>query len=266
MADFTYISFGAGLQSTALVMMSNLGLGGVPRADAAIFADCGDEPPWVYDIVEQVQRLSDIPVHVVDAGNLANDIMAVAAGTKDRCPKIPLFTHSTENPKGMLQRQCTRDYKIRPIQKLVRRLLGYDRGERVNHKTLCFLGITIDESDRMKDNPLKWVENRFPLIDACMNRQDCANILAERGWPVARKSSCIFCPYHSDDIFLDLKKNHPEQWARIVELDEAVRDFSKAGITDPCFLHRSRMPIKDVSLGANQLELFSMECEGGCFL
>ncbi|KKM78901.1 hypothetical protein LCGC14_1355330 [marine sediment metagenome] len=44
MSDFTYISFGAGVQSTALLIMSNLGLKDCPKADVAIFADTGDEP------------------------------------------------------------------------------------------------------------------------------------------------------------------------------------------------------------------------------
>jgi len=46
--DFAYASLGAGVQSTALVVLSTLGLHGCPRADCAIFADTQDEPAWVY--------------------------------------------------------------------------------------------------------------------------------------------------------------------------------------------------------------------------
>ncbi len=41
MFDLTYLSFGVGLQSTALLAMSAMGLRNVPRVDLAIFAD-----PW----------------------------------------------------------------------------------------------------------------------------------------------------------------------------------------------------------------------------
>ncbi len=44
--DFTYLSLGAGVQSTAMLIMSALGLYGCPNADVAIFADTGDEPAW----------------------------------------------------------------------------------------------------------------------------------------------------------------------------------------------------------------------------
>lgn len=47
--DFTYLSYGAGVQSTALLVCSALRLENVPRCDVAIFADTGDEPAWVYE-------------------------------------------------------------------------------------------------------------------------------------------------------------------------------------------------------------------------
>ena len=44
--DFIYISLGAGVQSTALYLMSSVG-DRAPRGAAAIFGDTQDEPPWV---------------------------------------------------------------------------------------------------------------------------------------------------------------------------------------------------------------------------
>ena len=52
----TYISLGAGVQSTAMYVLSALGKQGVPRADFAVFADTGDEPRHVY---EQLEKLED---------------------------------------------------------------------------------------------------------------------------------------------------------------------------------------------------------------
>lgn len=46
---YIYLSFGAGVQSSALLAMAALGLRGVPRPDLVVFADTGSEPPWVYD-------------------------------------------------------------------------------------------------------------------------------------------------------------------------------------------------------------------------
>ena len=47
--DLTYISLGAGRQSTAMAICSALGLYNVPKASIALFADTGDEPPNVYE-------------------------------------------------------------------------------------------------------------------------------------------------------------------------------------------------------------------------
>src|SRR5688572_29312323 len=53
---FTYLSLGAGVQSSALLVMSALGLRDCPKAEVAIFADTQDEPKWVY---EQVAALAE---------------------------------------------------------------------------------------------------------------------------------------------------------------------------------------------------------------
>src|SRR5271170_6914244 len=60
--DFTYLSLGAGVQSTAMLIMSALGLQGCPKADVAIFADTGDEPAWLYDHLETLKKWSSIPI------------------------------------------------------------------------------------------------------------------------------------------------------------------------------------------------------------
>src|SRR5581483_2421349 len=75
--DFTYISLGAGVQSTALVILSALGLHGCPKADCAIFADTQDEPAWVYDHLNTLTAWAadhGLPVHVTTKGCLSRDV------------------------------------------------------------------------------------------------------------------------------------------------------------------------------------------------
>ena len=60
------LSFGAGVQSTALFLMSCKGL--LPKLDMAIFADVGWEPGKVYDHLEWCKKEGEkhgIPVVVV---------------------------------------------------------------------------------------------------------------------------------------------------------------------------------------------------------
>ena len=53
--DLTYLSLGAGVQSTALYILSALGERGVPATDVDVFADTGDEPPHVYRQLEALE-------------------------------------------------------------------------------------------------------------------------------------------------------------------------------------------------------------------
>jgi len=74
----TYISLGAGVQSTALAVLSARGEKGVPRADVAIFADTGDEPPHVYDQLERLRgylKPYGMPVETVSIGISLSEAM-----------------------------------------------------------------------------------------------------------------------------------------------------------------------------------------------
>lgn len=266
MSDFTYISFGAGVQSTALLVCSALGLHNVPKADVAIFADTGDEPGWVYDhLAVMIPWAAEhgIPIHVASQGHLSQDIIDRHNGSRSRFAAIPVYT-VREHREGMLRRQCTREYKIQPIERKVRELMGYAKGQRVRHSVTAMIGISLDEVTRMRDSRTRWVTNTYPLINAGLRRGDCMRIADENGLGVPKKSSCIFCPYHSDAFYRDLKQNHPDEFARAVEIDRAVRDMSMSGVEQPVFIHRSCLPLDQVDFNEDQMDLFDNECEGYC--
>ena len=71
--DFTYLSLGAGVQSSALLVLSCIDER-VPKPDVAIFADTGDEPPWVYEYVEVLRDWAaphGVPIEVAQKGVLS---------------------------------------------------------------------------------------------------------------------------------------------------------------------------------------------------
>lgn len=262
--DFTYLSLGAGVQSTALLIMSALGLHGCPKADVAIFADTGDEPAWVYEQLRTLQAWSPIPIHVVSKGHLSADVEARHNGTKSRVAAIPAWTHGADGRASLLRRHCTREYKIEPIEKKVRQLLGYQKGQRVKKYVRCLLGISLDEAERIRPSRTPWITNAFPLIDARMRRRDCLSLIAERGLPEPKKSSCVFCPYHSDSFWRDLKADHADEWNRAVKFDGTIRDMSMSGVRSPVFLHRSLKPLGEVDFTDRQGDFFAEECSGHC--
>ena len=249
--DLTYLSFGAGVQSIALLVCSNLGLHGVPRADVAIFADTGYEPQYVYDQLETMRKWSEIPVEVVIGAPFTRTQRFIA---------IPVFTENG----GASMRQCTRDWKIAPLQKEARRRTP--KGGRA----LAMIGISIDEAHRMKPSGKKWIDNSYPLIDARLRRSDCLRIVAEAGIPKPERSACYFCPYHSNHEWRMYRDKHPKEFARAVAYDASLRDGTSP-LRSPAFLHRTRVPLDQVlldrpekSMFPEEPDQFGNECEGMC--
>lgn len=250
------ISLGLGVQSTALYLLSATGR--FERADYAIFSDLGAERKQTYENLRILQGMElPIPI-IVTENNLYRDILNQRTSTGHRFVSIPAFTIKG----GMLWRQCTNEYKIRPVQREVRKLFGLRRGQRMRPVEI-WLGISVDEADRMKPSPDYNVTNRFPLIELGLSRRDCAEILKEFGVPAA-KSSCVFCPYQADASWKEIMSD-PDSKEKALAADEAIRDMTARGIDDQVFLHVSRKPLKDVDFD-KQGELFSEECSGYCFL
>jgi hypothetical protein len=274
--SLVYLSLGAGVQSTAMLVMSALGLKGCPRASVAIFADTGDEPAWVYEHLAWCRNFGEshgVRVETVTAGHLGANILAAARGERTRFGTIPAFTDLGGGGSGPLRRQCTREYKIEPIEKRVRELVGLGRGVRAPRGQVLargLIGISTDEAVRMKDARKPWIKHLFPLIEASMDRAACLRLLAEHGAPRPEKSSCVFCPYHSDAFWLRLKQDHPGEFERAAVIDDAVRNLTGAGVERPAFLHRSLKPLREVDFlkwrdKPGQAHFgFLNECEGMC--
>lgn len=264
--DLTWISLGAGVQSTAVYVMSVLGIHGCPKADAAIFADTQAEPAWVYEQLDLLEKWGNgrIPIHRVTEGNLMQDFLDRHSGKKKRCAAIPAFTSDGDGRSTILSRHCTTDYKIRAIEKEARRLMGYAPRQRIKKRGRAMIGISLDEVSRMKPSRTHWADNYYPLIEARMTRQGCMSVIRGAGLPEPRKSACVFCPFHSDHFWKNLKMEHPDEWARAVEFDAQIRDLTASGVKNPAYLHRSLEPLEKVDLGENQLDLFDNECSGVC--
>lgn len=115
------LSLGAGVQSTVLALMTADGT--LPRVDAAIFADTGWEPATVYRHLDRLAVVLDaagIPLHRVSNGNLRADSLDPA----HRYASIPYFVRNPDGSDGMGRRQCTAEYKLAPIGRKARELLG----------------------------------------------------------------------------------------------------------------------------------------------
>jgi len=263
------LSLGAGVQSTTLALMA--AAGEIEPPDCAIFADTGAEPAAIYAHLDWLETVLPYPVHRVQRGNLRDDVLSNVRGAikSGRSPNIPAFTMGKDGRGVPLMRQCTRDYKIEPIIRKQRELLGVQPGERVpkGASVEVWIGISTDEAHRMKPSRHSWATNRWPLIEAGMSRNACLAWMAKHAYPRPAKSACTFCPYHSDATWREMRDTDPVSWDATVAFDAAIRSGFR-GSQGEVFLHQSLRPLSEVDLSTwaerGQGDLFGEECEGVC--
>lgn len=260
------ISLGAGVQSSVMALMAAHGEI-TPMPDCAIFADTHAEPQHVYDWLDWLETQLPFPVYRVSHGDLRKAVTTGNEGARIAPP--PFYTSSNGQREGLLRRQCTREYKIQPIQKKLRELAGYKPRQRMPAGSVTqWIGISQDEIQRMKDAPEKWCVNRWPLIERRMTRLHCLEWMRDHGYnELPAKSACTFCPYHDDATWQRMKTEDPEAFADAVAVDEAIRSgFSKT--TQQLYVHRSLIPLKDVDFTAPDKDQvafsFMDECDGMC--
>lgn len=258
------ISLGAGVQSTALTLMAARGeFGSVP--DGAIFADTQWEPAGVYRHLNWLEwYLHDrIPVYRVTAGNIRDDTLAAVRGEGLKFAVMPFRLRSEDGKKGMLRRQCTKEYKVAPIRRKLRELLG--GGKVHGMRVRLWIGISTDEADRMKESDRRYIEHIWPLIDRGMSRQDCIDWLIGNGFSVPPKSACIGCPFHDNATWINLATNHPIEFQDAVVFDRATRRLPR--INGEVFLHRNLLPLDEavkLTVPVRETNDFRNDCEGMC--
>jgi hypothetical protein len=276
-----FVSFGGGVQSTALFLLIKNDpdrvlsvMGALP--EAYFFADTGAEPEEVYAHIERLRPMAgDTPIVLCKKdGPTMEEVMLSKNGS--RCLPIPAFTKDSVTGRiGMTRRQCTREYKIAPLQKAMRDAIGArPRAQLPDNSIHSWIGISTDEAGRVKDSGMLGITNRYPLLEMGLSREDCKKIISDAGLnPV--KSRCYFCPYINDwDGF---KADHPQAFDKAVEMDRQIRDSTRAGVEKPVYLRRDclaldgsddRQPGPLEAIWKEQWEDqgFEDECDGMCGL
>ena len=138
-----------------------------------------------------------------------------------------------------------------------------------------WLGISVDEVQRVKPSDVQWIDNHYPLLEMGMARADCITWLNQHDLPIPPKSSCVFCPYRSKRSWQELKREGGEDWEIALFVDGEIRNQRPPY---PLFVHPSGKPLDEAvvieeDFGMNQLNMFididdrNAECDSGhCFL
>ena len=252
------ISLGWGVQSFALAAMS--ALGELPPVDAAIHADTTHERRETYEFAAKwTPWLEERGVKVVTVNNGRRTVIDSWGGMM-----LPAFAAwPTGEASGMMRRQCTHDWKVAPIKRWLQKNRNTEAIE-------LWIGITLDEWDRMRTSDVQYIQNAYPFIELLerpWTRGMVMRWLRDNDLEIPVKSSCVFCPYHDHATWREIKLSGNGDWKKAVEVDRAIRD-KRPGYK--CYLHAQRIPLEDVDLrneqDHGQLELWGEECTGMCFL
>ena len=269
--ELVVISLGGGVQSSVLALMAAEGAIR-PMPDYAIFADTGWEPRQVYEHIEWLEGQLPFPVVRVSAGDIREDLLAGKNSTGQSFTSIPLFVKSPDGRStSIIRRQCTREYKLSPIESELRDLLGLGYRERVPEGlfTELWIGISTDEAAyRMKDSRQRWINHRWPLLEQDFSRAKCRSWFENRHpTRFLPRSACIGCPYHTDAEWSAMKQDDPRSWTDAVTVDYALRNTERSERFDgEVYLHKKLIPLDQIAFTneVRQLSMFDEECEGMC--
>jgi len=250
------LSLGWGVQSFTIAAMC--ALKEIENVDYAIHADTNFENMLTYRFARAWSDWLEIRgVRVITVKNeKPNEVITNRVGGEIF---IPAFTNTPSSQGGRLRRQCTQRWKIAPV----RRWLQTNRNK---EPVEMWIGISTDEAARMKPSGVKYITNRWPLIELGMSRKDCERWLQDRGIEVPVKSSCVFCPFHNTDEWRATKKIICN-WNKVVDIDRRIR---KVRPPYDLFVHPARKPIETVDMRTmeekGQIRLWDEECTGMCGL
>ncbi len=268
-----YLSLGWGVQSFTLAAM--MALEALTRVDIVIHADTAHESELTYRFAQKwTPWLGEHGITVVTVQGKRTDIIHEGWGKRGESEytkvsvTIPAFTKDKANGKpGQIRRQCTEDWKITPIRQYVRSLLPKrPRPDSVE----AWMGISWDEMVRMRSSDVKYIVNKYPLVERRMTRSDCIAWLGAHGLEIPPKSACVFCPYHSLNHWKELKRRSGMDWQHALDVDKEIRERRDL---HTLYVHPSREPLEEgiripEDYGIEQLGFeFDQPCDGGtCFV
>ncbi|MBF0133861.1 MAG: phosphoadenosine phosphosulfate reductase family protein [Magnetococcales bacterium] len=198
-----WLSYGGGVNSTALAVMVVHGL--LPKYGDVkfIFSDTGNEKP------ETIQYIKQIFIPYLQ--KYGRDLVVVKAEETvlERWQRYKMTGSRT-------LRSCTDHGKIRPIMDFVRK---------VDDSPEQLVGIDAGESHRAKPANKKKREfpKHYPLVERGIDRKRCIEIIKDAGIRIPVKSGCWHCPFMRVREILSLANTFPEQFEKIILLEDVCR-------------------------------------------
>jgi hypothetical protein len=256
------VSYGAGVQSTALLVLAATG-----RIDYRLFlfanvgADSEHPATLAYLADVAVPYAAAHGVELVELHKVMRDgtpETLLGRLTKPGSRSLPIPVRMSNGAPGT--RSCTADFKIRVIGRELRR-----RGATPATPATVALGISVDEIQRAHpgvDAKAPYQSRTYPLLDLGLHRSDCRRIIADAGLPIPPKSACWFCPFHDTTAWRRLERETPELWEQACQLDELLAARRAELGKDRVYFTRRAVPLRETTDNQMMLDLDD-GCESG---
>lgn len=271
--DGCYMSFGGGVQSTAMAYLcinkhpDLMRVSGGELPSMFLFADTGDEPKAVYEHVERV--FADLRAAGFECKTTAKGPKLSTTLERARLD-IPLWVVSKSGKRAPTRRVCTFDWKVTPLDRAAKKHFKIDLRRSGEPPMIAqWLGISLDEVQRCRNSTDVWRHYIYPLVAMKWTRTDCVNYLTSLGI-TAPKSACTFCPFRSDELWASLPE---DELAEVMKLErdiermyEEKRGYFGKVQSLPTF-HKTGIPIREkpwVKPDSDGTSGFDNECAGIC--
>jgi hypothetical protein len=279
------ISYGGGVQSTALLVLAAQGCIDFPLF---VFSNVGDDSERAATLryVEEYAKpyAAEHGIELAEVQRVRRDgTVETLHGrlTRPGSRSLPIPVRMSNGAPGT--RSCTADFKIKVVGKELKRrgatagrLCTAHRADPASVKckgrrcvepriATIGIGISVDEITRANNRITEPHERIvYPLLDLGLRRIDCMRIIREAGLPVPPKSSCYFCPFHRPETWHDQRRDEPELFEKSCQLEELLNERRDELGKDHVYLTRFNKPLRQaIPDGVDLLPIFD-EADGLC--
>lgn len=256
------VSFGGGVQSTALLVLAAQGR---IDHDTFVFANVGDDseaPATLRYLAEHARPYAETHgLRLVETRRLdrhGDPFPTVREHVMSDRRSLVIPVRMANGSPG--NRKCTPFWKIKVVTRWC-----VENGATEASPARVAIGFSTDEwtrATRRTDSGVEVIEH--PLLDLGMSRTDCAEVIASAGLPVPPKSACSFCPFRLPSDFVTMARDDPAEFTRVAELEDRANEKRAAMGKDKVWLTRFARPLREVVelAGAQQTLALYDEDEG----
>lgn len=256
MTALTVISYGGGVQSTAMCVLATQGKLGYD-INAALFANVGDDSEhpdtnrYVREIMQPWAAERGLAVHELHRRTRDGEIETLYGRLmKPGSRSLPIPIRMSNGAPNT--RSCTADFKIRVVGKWLKA-----NGASATDKATVCIGISTDEIQRIGNKHAADYETPvYPLIELGLSRGDCLDVIARAGLPRPRKSACYFCPFHRPAAWAEMRRDEPDLFAKSQHLEDTLNERRDMLGKDHVWLTRFNRRLSDAVAEA-QTPLFT---------